>query len=77
MTQSTTQAPHQQGLWAPTGLPGQRSQDAAVTIDTACRTLGLGTIRGRWEEMAQQALREHAFLQRLPRRASGERVRGP
>ncbi len=61
MTQSTAQAPHeQQGPWASSGLPGQRTQDAGVTIDTACRALGLTTIRGRWEEIAGQALREHS-----------------
>ncbi|MGW7001367.1 IS21-like element helper ATPase IstB [Streptomyces sp. NPDC054933] len=60
MTQSTTQAPASQGLWGPFGLPGQRSSDPAVAIEAACRTLGLTTIRGRWEEIAAQALREHA-----------------
>lgn len=60
MTQSTTQAPAKQGSWAASSLPGQRSQEAAVAIDLACRTLGLGTIRGRWEELAAQALREHS-----------------
>ncbi|MFI9366961.1 IS21-like element helper ATPase IstB [Kitasatospora sp. NPDC053057] len=60
MTQSTTQAPNQQGSWASSGLPGQRSADPAIAIETACRTLGLTTMRGRWEEAVQQALREHA-----------------
>ncbi|MEU3408844.1 ATP-binding protein [Streptomyces sp. NPDC006670] len=29
-------------------------------IGAACRKLGVSTIRGRWEEFATQALREHA-----------------
>jgi DNA replication protein DnaC len=60
MTQSTTQAPSSRGSWASSGLPGQRKADPAVAIDQACRMLGLTTVRGRWEEFAGQALREHA-----------------
>ncbi|MGW2543089.1 IS21-like element helper ATPase IstB [Kitasatospora sp. NPDC001574] len=60
MTQSTAQAPTSTGPWGSSGLPGQRSADPALAIEAACRELGLTTMRGRWEEFAAQALREHA-----------------
>ncbi|MER8233175.1 IS21-like element helper ATPase IstB [Streptomyces sp. NPDC094049] len=60
MTQSTSSAPATTGRWGSFGLPAQRGADSSATIDAACRNLGLSTIRGRWEEFAAQALREHA-----------------
>ncbi|MFH9728706.1 ATP-binding protein [Streptomyces sp. NPDC017254] len=60
MTQSTSPAPATTGRWGSFGLPAQRGADPSATIDAACRNLGLSTIRGRWEEFAAQALREHA-----------------
>lgn len=61
MTQSTTpDAPSTPGRWGYFGLPAQRGAGPAATIDAACRSLGLSTIRGRWEEFAAQSLREQS-----------------